>query len=105
MAPSIRRAEDLRGKKLGVQSIGGGVWSLAMLALEQLRLEPTRDKILILVVGDHSVLTQSMITGRIDAAHLGYTFSTLLKDKGFHILLDLGKVPIPYQGLVNRAKK
>ena len=76
-----------------------------MLALEEMRLEPTRDKILILVVGDHSVLTQSMITGRIDAAHLGYTFSTLLKDKGFHILLDLGKVPIPYQGLVNRAKK
>ncbi len=105
VAPSIRRAEDLRGKKLGVQSIGGGVWSLAMLALEQLRLEPTRDKILILVVGDHSVLTQSMLTGRIDAAHLGYTFSTLLKDKGFHILLDLGKAPIPYQGLALAARR
>ena len=105
VAPGIRRAEDLRGKKLGVQSIGGGVWSLAMLALEQLRLDPTRDKILILVVGDHSVLTQSMLTGRIDAAHLGYTFSTLLKDKGFRILLDLGKAPVPYQGLALAASR
>ncbi|MEK7335601.1 MAG: ABC transporter substrate-binding protein, partial [Candidatus Binatota bacterium] len=25
--PSIRRPEDLRGKTIGVQSIGGGVWS------------------------------------------------------------------------------
>ncbi len=104
-APSIRKAEDLRGKRLGVQSIGGGVWSLAMLALEQLGLEPARDKILVLVVGDHSVLTQAMLTGRIDAAHLGYPFSTLLKGKGFHVLLDLGKAQIPYQGLALAASR
>ncbi len=104
-APSIRRAEELRGKRLGVQSIGGGVWSLAMLALEQLGLEPAKDKILVLVMGDHSVLTQSLLTGRIDAAHLGYPFSTLLKEKGFHILLDLGKAPIPYQGLALAASR
>ena len=96
--PGIRRAEDLKGKRLGIQSIGGGVWSFSMLALEYLGLEPTRDKILVLVVGDQAVLTQAMATGRIDAAYLGYTFSTLLKDKGFRVLLDIGKAPIPYQG-------
>ena len=98
-APSIRRAEDLRGQRLGVQSIGGGVWSLAMLALEHLGLEPKRDKILVMVVGDLSVLTQAMAIGRIEAAYLSYTFSTLLKEKGFHVLLDIGRAPIPYQGL------
>ncbi|MBI2358300.1 MAG: ABC transporter substrate-binding protein [Deltaproteobacteria bacterium] len=104
-APGIRRAEDLRGKKLGVQSIGGGVWSLAMLALEHLGLEPARDKILVLVLGDQSVLTQAMATGRIDAAYLGYTFSTLLKEKGFPVLLDIGRSPIPYQGLALAARR
>lgn len=99
VAPAIRRGEDLKGKRVGVQSIGGGVWSMTMLALEHLGLEPTRDKILIMVVGDQSVLTQAMTTGNIDAAYLGYTFSTLLKEKGFRVLLDLGKAPIPYQGL------
>jgi len=72
---------------------------MTMLALEHLGLEPSRDKILILVVGDQSVLTQAMATGHIDAAYVGYTFSTLLKEKGFRVLIDMGKAPIPYQGL------
>ena len=105
VAPGIRRAEDLRGKKLGVQSIGGGVWSLAMLALDHLGLEPTRDKIFVIVVGDQSVLTQAMATGRIDASYLGYTFSAILKEKGFPALLDIGRAPIPYQGLALVARR
>ena len=105
VAPTIRRAEDLRGKKLGVQSIGGGVWSLSMLALEHLGLEPTRDKVTVLVVGDQAVLTQAMAAGRIDAAYLGYTFSALLKEKGFPVLLDIGRAPIPYQGLALAARR
>ncbi len=105
VAPAIRSAEDLKGKRVGVQSIGGGVWSLAMLALEHLGLEPIRDKILMMVLGDQSVLTQAMATGRIDAAYLGYTFSTLLKEKGFRVLLDIGKAPIPYQGLALAARR
>ena len=105
VAPSIARAEDLKGKKLGVQSIGGGVWSLAMLALENLGLEPNRDKIMVLVLGDQPILTQAMATGKIDAAYLGYTFSTLLKEKGFRVLLDIGKAPIPYQGLALAARR
>lgn len=104
-APGIRRAEDLRGKRLGVQSIGGGVWSLSMLALEHLGLEPTRDKISVLIIGDQSVLTQALAAGKIDAAYLGYTFSALLKEKGFPVLLDIGKAPIPYQGLALAARR
>ena len=99
VAPSIRRGEELKGKRVGVQSIGGGVWSMTMLALEYLELEPTRDKILIMIVGDQSVLTQALATGNIDAAYVGYTFSTILKEKGFRVLVDMGKAPVPYQGL------
>ncbi len=105
VAPNIRSAEDLKGKKVGVQSIGGGVWSLAMLALEHLKLDTSRDKILIMVTGDQSVLTQAMASGAIDAAYLGYTFSTLLKEKGFRVLLDIGKAPIDYQGLALAARR
>ena len=105
VAPGIRKAQELRGKRLGIQSIGGGVWSLAMLALEHLGLEPTRDKILVMVIGDQSVLTQAMATGRIDATYLGYTFSAILKEKGFPILLDIGRAPIPYQGQALVARR
>ena len=105
VAPGIRSAGNLKGKKVGVQSIGGGVWSLAMLALEYLGLDPARDKILMMVVGDQSVLTQALAVGSIDGAYLGYTFSTLLKEKGFRVLLDIGKAPIPYQGLALVARR
>lgn len=100
VAPSIRTAEDLRGKRVGVQSIGGGIWSQTMLALEHLGLDPTRDKIAVMVIGgDQSTIAQALATGTIDAAYLGYAFSSFVKGKGFRVLLDLGKAPIPYQGL------
>ena len=40
--PSIRSPADLRGKKIGVQSIGGGVWMFSMLAFEHWGLNPER---------------------------------------------------------------
>ena len=43
--PGIKTPEDLRGKKFGIQSIGGTVWMGAILALEHLNLDPERDKI------------------------------------------------------------
>jgi NitT/TauT family transport system substrate-binding protein len=98
-APGHRSAEQLKGKRVGVQSIGGGVWSMTMLALEHLGLEPTRDKILLMVLGDQSVLTQALATGGIDATYLSYTYSASLKEKGYTVLVDMGKAPIPYQGL------
>src|SRR5215468_10473589 len=48
--PGITRPEDLRGKRVGVQSIGGGFWMQALLALEHLGLEPVRDRLHIQVV-------------------------------------------------------
>jgi NitT/TauT family transport system substrate-binding protein len=100
VAPTIRSPEELKGKRVGVQSIGGGIWSQTMLALEHFGLEPTRDKINVMVIGgDQSVIAQALANGIIDAAYLGYAFSSGLKAKGFRVILDLGKAAIPYQGL------
>jgi NitT/TauT family transport system substrate-binding protein len=104
-APQIKSAEELKGKRVGVQSIGGGVWSMTMLALEHLGLEPTRDKITLLLLGDQSVLTPALATGGIDAAYLSETYSATLKAKGFNILVDMAKAPIPYQGLALAAPR
>ena len=103
--PSVRRAEDLKGKRVGVQSIGGGVWSMAMLAVEHLGLEVGRDKLTVMIIGDSPVLAQSLESGGIEATYLNYTHSRALKDKGFTVLLDLGKAPIPYQGLAAATRR
>ena len=103
--PSMRSAEDLKGKRIGVQSIGGGVWSMAMLAIEHLGLEPGRDRMTVMIVGDSPVLAQSLESGGIEATYLNYTHSRALKEKGFPVMLDLGKAPIPYQGLAAATRR
>ena len=102
---TIRAPEDLKGKRLGVQSIGGGTWSNSMLAIEYLGLEPNRDKITVLVIGDTPVLAQALFAGNIEAAYLTYGYSKPLKDKGFPLLLDMAKAPIPYQGLAPATRR
>jgi NitT/TauT family transport system substrate-binding protein len=104
-AANIRNPEELKGKRIGVQSIGGGVWSMAMLALEHLGLEPNRDRLTVLIIGDSPILAQSLESGGIEATYLNYTHSRSLKDKGFPVLLDLGKAPIPYQGLAAATRR
>jgi NitT/TauT family transport system substrate-binding protein len=68
VAPSVRAARDLKGKRLGVQSVGGGVWTLTMLAIEHLGLDLDRDNIWLMMVGDQPVLTRSLAAGRIEGA-------------------------------------
>ena len=105
MTPKIAVPADLRGKFIGIQSIGGGVWTFTMLALDHWGLVPERDKIQFRIVGDQAVLTQGLINGTVDAAYLGYTFSKVAQRQGFRVLQDLAKVDIPYQGVGIVARK
>ena len=92
--PGIISPKDLRGKRLGVQVIGGSLWITAMLALEQLKLDPARDDIKVLTIGDQTVLAQALETGVIDVAPLDTAFSQKLKKKGFPVLVELNKTNI-----------
>jgi ABC-type nitrate/sulfonate/bicarbonate transport system substrate-binding protein len=103
--PSIRAPADLKGKRVGVQSIGGGVWMFTLLALEKWGLNVERDKIQLRVIGDQSVLAQALASGAVDGAYLGYTFGAQMERQGFPILGDLGKMNIPFQGLGLMAKR
>jgi len=93
--PGIKTAEDLKGKKFGVQAIGGTVWMGAILALEHLGLDAERDKIAIIAVGDQSVLAQAVASGTIDATVLDGVQSRPLQAKGFPIIAELDKAKLP----------
>ncbi len=95
--PSIKSPSELKGKTIGVQSIGGGVWMITMLVLNHWELEPKRDNIKFRVLGDFSVLAQSTVARLIDGCYLSYTFASKLERQGFRILADLAKLPVPYQ--------
>jgi ABC-type nitrate/sulfonate/bicarbonate transport system substrate-binding protein len=94
-APGIKTPKDLRGKRFGIQAFGGGLWMGAMLGLEYLGLDPQRDNINVLQIGDQSVIAQAIEAGSIDAAALDGVFSRRLKQKGFTILAEFSQANIP----------
>jgi ABC-type nitrate/sulfonate/bicarbonate transport system substrate-binding protein len=93
--PGIESPEDLRGKKFGVQAIGGTVWMGAILALEHLGLDPDRDKISIIAAGDQTVLAQALASGTLDATVLDGVQSRPLHARGFPIIAELDKAKLP----------
>lgn len=103
--PEFKRAEDLKGKLIAIQSIGGGGWANNMLAMDYLGLDPDRDGISFIVLGDQPSRIQALETGRAQASWMGSTFSAPLKKKGYTLLLDLSRAPIPYVGSSLVVKK
>lgn len=96
-SPQIKSPADLKGKNIGVQSIGGGIWMITMLVLDHWGIEPKRDRVNLRIVGDEAVLAQALSTHVIDATYLGYTFGSILKKQGLNVLADLATLKIPYQ--------
>ena len=84
--PNIKRAEDLRGKKITLTSIGGTTWMGVLLWLEHFGLDEQRDNILLQVIGDQNIQAQAVETGIADAAALDGVYSKRLKQKGFTVL-------------------
>ena len=93
--PEIKRAEDLRGKRFGVTSIGGTLWMGAVLGLERLGIDTNRDDIRFMVIGDQVVLSQALEENRIDATVVDIVFSKRLHEKGFPILAEFHKSNLP----------
>jgi ABC-type nitrate/sulfonate/bicarbonate transport system substrate-binding protein len=92
--PEIKTPVDLKGKRLGVTSIGGSGWMSAMLGLEQLGLNPERDQISLSAFGDQRVISQAVEQGTINGAAIAGVFSRRLKRSGYNILGDLEKIPL-----------
>jgi len=92
--PEIKRAEDLRGKRIGVTSIGGTGWMAAMLVFEQLGLNPDKDKLIISAFGEMRIISRALETGTIDAALVTGNFTSQFKRAGYGILGELERVPM-----------
>ncbi len=95
VSPSITKPSDLRGKKIGVQDFSGLLWSLTMLSLREMGLDPQKDNINIQAIGDSTVIAQSLATGIIDAAPLDKLQSVRLQGLGVKVLLDLSRIAFP----------
>ena len=84
--PNIKRPEDLRGKKIALNSIGGTGWMGVLFWLEHFGLDQQRDQINMQVLGDQPIMMQAVETGIADVAALDGVFSKNLRQKGFTVL-------------------
>ena len=104
VSKEIKTPNDLKGKQIGVASLGGGNWMFTMLAFDHWGLDPKCDNITFRIIGNTGVRAQSIASGIIGGSVLGYTFATNLRRDGYPILADLGDLNIPFQdtGLYTR---
>ncbi len=93
--PNIKRPEDIRGKKLAINSVGGGTWIGAMLWLETFGIDPQRDQILLQSIGDQGVQSQALEAGTVDVVFVDSVYSKLLKQKGMNIIAESNEMKQP----------
>ena len=93
--PGITRPEDLRGKRVGVQSIGGGIWMQALLALEHLSTRTCQG--LLPHPGDLTLPhSRTLLKPGLSTPRLFPTvFSQPLKVRGYPVLLEMRNANIP----------
>jgi len=101
--PEIKTANDIKGKRIGVTSIGGTGWMSAMLGLEQLGINPERDRVSLAAFGDQRVISQALETNTIQGAQLAGIFSQKLKRAGYNFLGELDKIPLVGTSVVVKA--
>jgi NitT/TauT family transport system substrate-binding protein len=105
--PSIKRAQDLKGKKVAIGASMGGLASLgAHVSLEHLGLNPRRDSITLLLTGEEPVRVAALQAGNVQGTLLAPEMGEILHGQGYTVLLDMGKLNIPFQasGMVTTRK-
>jgi ABC-type nitrate/sulfonate/bicarbonate transport system substrate-binding protein len=95
--PNLRKPEDLRGKKLGTARFGGSSHISALIALEYLKLDLKRDKIILIQTGVDPERMGALEAKAIDAAMLQRVATKVMTSKGFYSLLNMNQAKIPYQ--------
>ena len=95
--PNLRKAEELRSKRLGTARFGGSSHISALIALEHLGLDLKRDKIILIQTGVDPERMAALEAKAIDAAMLQRVATKVMTSKGFYPLLNMNQAKIPYQ--------
>jgi ABC-type nitrate/sulfonate/bicarbonate transport system substrate-binding protein len=103
--PSIRRAQDLKGKKIGTARFGGSSHISALIALEHQGLDLKRDGIILIQTGVDPDRMVALDNKAIDAGMLQRVATKVMTGKGFYNLLNMHAAKIPYQNTGLTVKK
>ena len=107
--PGINSVGALRGRSVGIASLGGSVHLMTKEFLAQNNLDADKN-VALLVTGDHNTSIQAMQNSHVDAAVISVPWQTVAEKAGFRKLAYFGDVMrLPMAGLgasdENIAKK
>ncbi len=87
--PDIKRKEDLRGKRIAISGPGSTSHLQALLALQELNVDPTQAKIAFLTIpGTEMNRRLALETGGIDATSLTGSVGDIYGNKGYPVLYN-----------------
>lgn len=103
--PNIGSVEELRGKTIGISSLGASSDTYARAVLRRYRLNPNQD-VKILALGGGANRIAAMESGAIDGALIEAPYNVMLERKGFKKILFVGDLmPSPLAGFGTRLEK
>ena len=102
--PEIKRAEDLKGKRIGTSSLGSLGDFLFRHIVRKYGMDPSRD-VTWLQIGTPPERLQALASGGVDAADVSYPTDVQGERMGFRVLWDARKeVVYPSMAVVTRRK-
>jgi ABC-type nitrate/sulfonate/bicarbonate transport system substrate-binding protein len=93
-ASTIKSAEDLKGKKIGVSTLGSSSDTATRIALRAKGLNPDSD-VTIVAVGSLANRMSAMANGAVDAGLASPPETIAVEDAGLHPLFDLSSIDMP----------
>ena len=93
--PEIEKAEQLRGKSIGISRFGTSLHTGARLAAKHFGLEPAKD-VHIVEIGAGDWIVGALQGNRVQAAVFGYPATTRALKLGNRLLLHIPSLSIPY---------
>ena len=102
--PTLKRPEDIKGKKLASSGIGSLGDFLHRVVIKRLGLNPERD-VIWLTVATPPERVQALASGAVDAADLSFPYDRQAEKMGYKVLWDARtEVPYPSMSVVTRKK-
>ncbi|HVO93822.1 MAG TPA: ABC transporter substrate-binding protein [Terriglobales bacterium] len=97
----------LRGRTIGVQSIGGGFWLQTMMLLDAVGVDPDKIGMKMRVIGEEATIVQALVGGNIDVAVVTLPSAAVAKRGGARTLVTTADLRIALQtvGLCGRSER
>lgn len=94
--PGIKSPQDFKGKSLAIGSFGASSHLATFLLLKHFGIDPVRDRVTLLTLGDETQRAQALLSGRIDGTLIDHSVAGRLQESKYSFLGDMGALGVPF---------